>query len=253
VTPSKTTSRTGSYDNDADYLTPYHWYLNKEDLSKGGAEYWQYLNIVKELVKPLKKARILEVGCGDGRIADYLGEVFPESQVLGIDISEKAIGFARLMARHAQFRHSDVYELEEKFDCLLLVEVLEHIPCAEITTFLKKLASLLLPQGNLILTVPSTNLPLLHPGHIQHFTTEKLEAELGKAGLKIERVVYHLDTRFSRWSPWGRLAIGFFENRFWTVHSGLRLLLWLQKKIASRPEARYAARIILRAVPGSKG
>jgi SAM-dependent methyltransferase len=251
VTFSNPIRRTSSYNNDADYCTPYHWYLKKEDLSRGGAEYWQYINIVKDLVKPLKKEKILEVGCGDGRTADYLGEVFPESQVLGIDISEKAIGFARLLARHSQFRHADVYRVDEKFDCLLLIEVLEHIPRAEVNPFLKKVASLLLPQGHLILSVPSTNLPMLHPGHVQHFTTEKLQAELENAGLKMDEVVYHLDIRFSRWSRLGRLAIGLCDNRFWVLHPGMRFLLWLQNTIAGKPEARYAARIVARAVPFS--
>lgn len=42
--------------------------------------------------------RVLDVGCGSGRIMNRLAEQYPDSRFTGIDLSQEAIGKARAEA-----------------------------------------------------------------------------------------------------------------------------------------------------------
>jgi len=244
----KETEKTDIYDNDQDYARPYHWYLSPDDLCRGGIDYWQYIRIVEDLLRFLPKSTILEVGCGDGVISDYIALNYPGSKVLGIDISRKAIAFAKLMGRYAEYRHVDLFDINEQYDVVLLIEVLEHIPKASVNPFLRKIRDVLKPGGFLVLSVPTPLLPMLHPGHVQHFTTDLLVDTLREVGLEIKERVYHLDVRLSRYSRFGRSVVGLFENRVWSLKPALRLLRWLHNRCACRTTSKHAGRIVVCAV-----
>ncbi|GIV98578.1 MAG: transcriptional regulator [Herpetosiphonaceae bacterium] len=49
--------------------------------------------------------RVLDVGCGSGRILNRLAELYPNSQFTGIDLSPDAIGAARSEAAHKGLRN----------------------------------------------------------------------------------------------------------------------------------------------------
>ena len=51
--------------------------------------------------------RVLDVGCGRGRIMMRLAELYPNSRFTGIDLSEPAIGFARSEASQKRLRNTD--------------------------------------------------------------------------------------------------------------------------------------------------
>jgi 2-polyprenyl-3-methyl-5-hydroxy-6-metoxy-1,4-benzoquinol methylase len=54
------------------------------------------LPLVPGLAERLRRgARVLDVGCGSGRILNRLAELFPGSRFLGMDFSPEAIGVAR--------------------------------------------------------------------------------------------------------------------------------------------------------------
>lgn len=73
-------------------------------------------------------ARVLEVGCGFGDIAEDLLRLAPRSY-LGIDVSEEAVAkAARLSGPAAQFRVSDIHRpLPGQFDLVFGQSVLHHI------------------------------------------------------------------------------------------------------------------------------
>jgi 2-polyprenyl-3-methyl-5-hydroxy-6-metoxy-1,4-benzoquinol methylase len=70
--------------------------------------------------------RVLDVGCGRGRILNRLAELFPASEFLGLDLSEDAIAYARAEAsrkglRNARFAARDMSDFDrtaetERFD-----------------------------------------------------------------------------------------------------------------------------------------
>ena len=81
-------------------------------------------------------ARVLDVGCGDGRLAVELARLgVPE--VVGVDLVEQAIAFARAfsapIASQLRFECLRVQDLDVgTFDTAVMMEVLEHIPAAEL-------------------------------------------------------------------------------------------------------------------------
>jgi 2-polyprenyl-3-methyl-5-hydroxy-6-metoxy-1,4-benzoquinol methylase len=72
--------------------------------------------------------RLLDVGCGRGRILNRLAELYPQSRFTGIDLSEEAIAYAREEARrqglrNAEFVVEDLSDFETTaepggFDCI---------------------------------------------------------------------------------------------------------------------------------------
>jgi len=88
---------------------------------------------------------------------------------------------------------------------------------------------------------------MLHPGHVQHFTTECLSNVLNQAGLEVTELAYHLDVRFSRYCRLGKSVIGLFENRVWPLKPALTLLKRLHHRYVCRPIAKNAGRIVARA------
>ena len=85
----------------------------------------------------LQGARVLDVGCGGGILAEALAEA--GAQVLGVDLSRLSLGVAKV---HAQQRRLSIqYECESaeetalyhpgEFDLVTCLEMLEHVPNPE--------------------------------------------------------------------------------------------------------------------------
>jgi ubiquinone/menaquinone biosynthesis C-methylase UbiE len=84
-----------------------------------------------------KSLRVLEIGCGAGRMTKHLAAIFGE--VAGVDVSGEMIRQAR--ARLAGIANARLYETsgvdlaifpDEEFDLILSAYVFQHVPSAEI-------------------------------------------------------------------------------------------------------------------------
>ncbi|MCI0525521.1 MAG: methyltransferase domain-containing protein [Acidobacteria bacterium] len=84
-----------------------------------------------------KSLRVLEIGCGAGRMTKHLAAVFGE--VAGVDVSGEMIRQAR--ARLAGIANARLYETsgvdfaifpDEEFDLILSAYVFQHVPSAEV-------------------------------------------------------------------------------------------------------------------------
>jgi ubiquinone/menaquinone biosynthesis C-methylase UbiE len=61
-------------------------------------------------------ARVLDVGCGSGSMSRLIARSFPQAEVVGVDLREQYLDFARTRAsaegiRNVSFRHGDVFAL----------------------------------------------------------------------------------------------------------------------------------------------
>ena len=80
--------------------------------------------------------RILDFGCGSGASTMQLARLFPESEIVGVDIEDRFLQIARQRASHYSYENiafvlspsgAVVAELEDSFDFVVLAAVYEHL------------------------------------------------------------------------------------------------------------------------------
>jgi 2-polyprenyl-6-hydroxyphenyl methylase / 3-demethylubiquinone-9 3-methyltransferase len=104
-------------------------------------------------ISPLSGAKVLDVGCGGGILADSMAR--KGGQVLGIDLSAKALRVAQLHALEAQTPNVDYREVSAEalaqevpgsFDVVTCMEMLEHVP--DPASVVRACATLVKPGGH---------------------------------------------------------------------------------------------------------
>ena len=99
--------------------------------------------------KPLKKIRVLDIGCGGGLLSEPMKKLGAE--VTGIDASGKNIEIAKLHAKKSNLgieyicTSPEKFNTKIKFDVILNMEIIEHVE--NVDFFLKACAKLLKKNG----------------------------------------------------------------------------------------------------------
>jgi ubiquinone/menaquinone biosynthesis C-methylase UbiE len=183
---------------DAQYSFPYH-YLPRlvggrfrfHEVLGWGHEYLAYQSYVATLLAEIEWSRLLDVGCGDGRLVSILRQDFPDRDIVGLDYSERAVALARVMVPEGNFVAADVTGpdlFNQSFDCATCIETLEHVEPAFLPQFVAGIRRQLKSGAALIVTVPSRNVRLIDK-HYQHFTAESLTDVLSEF-FEVERIEY---------------------------------------------------------------
>lgn len=170
------------------YSFPYHWLPtdqeNRWQVGRHiayGIEYLAVLEVVRHLVRNAAPTRVLDFGCGDGRLSfELLSAGVP--RVLGLDLVEEAVGFARSFCAsfgaRCDFSSTPIAQLRSgPFDVVVAMEVLEHIPSTELSQILPEISRRLTTEGRFIVSVPTENLPL-NPKHERHYSLMSLTRQL---------------------------------------------------------------------------
>ncbi len=80
---------------------------------------------------PRNPKRILEIGCGIGATSYRMARAWPNSEVLGADISEQSIRVAQQCFQRSNLKYQagliTAESLNDKFDFIVLMDVYEHI------------------------------------------------------------------------------------------------------------------------------
>ena len=154
--------------------------------------------------KPEGQLRILEIGCGIGRLMAHLADECGE--IHGVDISEEMVrqGRRRLAhVPHAHFHHAVHSDLrafvDESFDVVYSYAVLQHIPDAAIALrYLDEAARVLRPGG--VLTIQVNTLPIKRERHDTWagavLRADKAAARCHGGGLRI-RTLEGVDTQYT--------------------------------------------------------
>lgn len=152
-----------------------------------------YLLLKKKGVK-----RVLDVGCGLGKVTTYLSKKGLDAT--GIDISPRLIALAKKKASNLDvnttFEAVDLerYNPTEKFDAVLFAGVLEHID-AEVT-MMRNSKKVLKENGHIVIT----DKPAFHSlftkrdariGHIRRYSKKSLRRKLSLAGYKEINIKYY--------------------------------------------------------------
>jgi 2-polyprenyl-6-hydroxyphenyl methylase/3-demethylubiquinone-9 3-methyltransferase len=161
--------------------------------------------------RPLDGKTALDVGCGAGLLTEPLARL--GAKVTGIDASPEVIAVAREHAVASgldiDYRAGDVQHLEQRFDLVTAMEVIEHV--ADPAAFVRALAQRLAANGLLILSTPNATrraklmmivigegvgqIPKGTHDFDKFISPERLKLLLADAGLKC------LDVEGIAWSP----------------------------------------------------
>jgi ubiquinone/menaquinone biosynthesis C-methylase UbiE len=153
--------------------------------------------------------RILEVGVGEGEVADRVAQRYPDAFVTGIDLPDPELAEHWSSKRFAA-SFADIESLpfgDDAFDLVLAIEVLEHVP--DPGAALSELSRV--ARADVVLSVPREPIWRVAnmargkywgdlgntPGHIQHWSRSGFVALVGR----------HLDvTTVHSPTPWTMVA-----------------------------------------------
>jgi ubiquinone/menaquinone biosynthesis C-methylase UbiE len=173
------------------YKIPYHW-CPQEPLKE--FERLEKQRIVFELLSsyaPQDFINYLDVGCGDGRWTTDIHNFFEENiESTGIDFSERAIGFAKLITPEIKFLVHNAEQLPfspGSFELVTSFEVIEHVMDGLEEHYLAEIRKIIKSNGLFILTTPSWNLRLSHH-HFRHYSIERITNLLEGSGFDILKI-----------------------------------------------------------------
>ena len=128
---------------------------NPDEQARAG----KIVGFIRQYVLPTvgeRQARILDLGCGRGWLANILSEF---GHVIGVDPVSAGIERAKELFPKLEFRCLESAELlqslgAESFDLVVSSEVIEHVDRLQQPAFVRYIFSLLAPGGFAILTTP---------------------------------------------------------------------------------------------------
>jgi ubiquinone/menaquinone biosynthesis C-methylase UbiE len=168
-----------------------------------------FLERLDQSLPKVDPTRILEVGVGEGEVADRVSRRYPDAFVTGIDLPDPTLA-DHWSSRRFAASFADIGWLpfpDDSFDLVLAIEVLEHVPDPALA--LRELRRV--ARRDVVLSVPRE--PIWRaanmargkyfsdwgntPGHIQHWTRAQF----------VELVGAHLDVVTVRSPmPWTMVA-----------------------------------------------
>jgi SAM-dependent methyltransferase len=138
-------------------------------------------------LSPDASYNLLDVGCGAGNFLQAAGKLQPRWALYGADINDHRREQILALPGVQGFFTGDIAHIDTTFDVICMSHVLEHV--AAPLEFLKRLRSMLNPQGVLVVLVPNwadNYFDLLVADHCSHFTPGALRALLQRAGYGIQ-------------------------------------------------------------------
>lgn len=133
---------------------------------------------------------LLEIGCGTGVVLKAIRTEFPETQLVGADLSEDAIAIARQRVA-AEFVQFDAVRVpfRDEFDVVCAFDVLEHIDDDQAA--LNELAAAVRTGGGVLIMVPQHkwlwSAADEYGHHRRRYTKKEIESKVRSAGLAIVR------------------------------------------------------------------
>jgi cyclopropane-fatty-acyl-phospholipid synthase len=130
-------------------------YFEQPDMTLEEAQLAKKQHIAAKLrIKPGQT--VLDIGCGWGGLALYIAKTF-DAEVLGVTLSTEQHQVATERARAAGLENSvhfelrDYRDLSERFDRIVSVGMFEHVGVTQYRTYFDKCATLLKPDGVMLL------------------------------------------------------------------------------------------------------
>lgn len=182
---------------------------------------------------PAGKMRILDLGCGEGATLAWLSGLGRCSESVGIEFFESAADKARSVADRivvADVETDDISLPAEHFDCILCLDVLEHLRDPWRT--LRNMMAWLKPNGTVVVSLPNVRYRkvlfdlairgqfdygrsgILDKTHLRFFTRSGAVSLLESAGLAEVVVIPHPSKVTGMWRILNALSFRYFEDIF---------------------------------------
>ncbi len=140
-------------------------------------------DVIRDEIRP--QGNVLEVGASERGLLRRI-------QQWGVVVVYKSMD----LDPWTKHDYRELHHIDEQFDLVVSLEVVEHLPFDEIQPWLAQLATLLRPDGRLVLSTPNTYYPPAYLRDATHCTPlcyDELGGFVESAGLRVERIVriYH--------------------------------------------------------------
>jgi methyltransferase family protein len=171
---------------------------------------WKARQILKMLERNrIQPQNLCEVGCGAGGILRELAAKFPETPMVGYEVSPQAFALcAKLTRENLRFQLGDFLETNDTYHVLMVIDVFEHVE--DYIGFLRKLRQhgrfqlFHIPLDISVQTVVRASpfrIVREQAGHLHYFTKETALGTLETAGYRV------LDWFYTAHEPWRRHAL----------------------------------------------
>ena len=171
------------FDRMAELDQDHWWFLARRRILKA---------LIRRVVRPPEKAKILEVGCGTGHNLAML-KSFGSLEASELDRCARAVASKRLPRKVKSAKLPDLSMFKRNgYDMIALLDVLEHVP--DDLASLRAIHMRLKPGGALLLTVPAN--PWMWSAHdaahhhFRRYTKAKLEELFLRSGLEVQLLSY---------------------------------------------------------------
>jgi len=140
----------------------YDEFSDKQVKTGKNLRHYTLANILKK--KSIGKANsILEIGCGIGTLTELLVSIAPKALITALDISPKNIEIAkeRIKSSRVKFMVSDATDsisLYEKYDFIILADVIEHIPIERYHSLFSNIKQFCHTSTKIFINIPHPNL-----------------------------------------------------------------------------------------------
>lgn len=109
-----------------------------------------------------KKGFIVDLGCGDGFLANYLAVSNPEIRIIGIEVNQSRIINADKGVKNTKFISGSILEKEiPKADAILLIHVMHHLPSYKDQEILLRQCYKKLKSGGKLIVAEITDKPFI--------------------------------------------------------------------------------------------
>jgi 2-polyprenyl-3-methyl-5-hydroxy-6-metoxy-1,4-benzoquinol methylase len=164
----------------------------------------RFYNQIGQILSPISKKKVLEVGCGPGFSIQYLKPFLKDSYFEASDIREDLVREAQERNPEIKVIQESIYDLKrpnDSFDLVVALEILEHLEdpesaLKELHRVTSKFCLLSVPNEPLWRILNMCRLAYLKdfgntPGHIQHWSKNQFARFLSRY-FKINKIVSSL-------------------------------------------------------------
>ncbi len=154
------------------------------------AHFFRFLVFTQAIFSHNAKS-ILDVGFGDNVLVEFLEKFHYTGTYHGIDLNTLFVKTAQLtttVSFPVLYETKEIFDINEKFDVIVLGEIIEHIKKEDAVEFLSKARDLLTKNGIIILSTPNKqNGEKVWPkDHEDEFSLDELQETCSEAELFIK-------------------------------------------------------------------